>query len=143
MPTLQAFILYEEAIPDSKAEITALQSIAGRAASVPRVWAGESRHPGAQGHRVQCQAAEEGRPVPRGVHLLPPSTGRMRWVYLFVWLFQTAWYAPASTSAGRMSWVCLPVLVSQTVCICAARIFSHLLRDDGWGSLSKLTLLPS
>ena len=26
---LQAFILYEEAIPDSKAEITALQSIAG------------------------------------------------------------------------------------------------------------------
>lgn len=29
MPTLQAFILYEEAIPDSKAEITALQSIAG------------------------------------------------------------------------------------------------------------------
>ena len=29
MPTLQAFILYEEAIPDSKAEVTALQSIAG------------------------------------------------------------------------------------------------------------------
>lgn len=129
MPTLQAFILYEEAIPDSKAEIMALQSIAGVLHRC-HVFGRENRdilvHKATGYSAKLLKKADQCRAVCTCSHLywqdevgLPTCLcgfPRLRGMHLL-----------APLLAG---WVCL---LSQTVCLCAACICLYLLKHNDGG----------
>ena len=137
MPTLQAFILYEEAIPDSKAEIMALQSIAGVLHRC-HVFGRENRdilvHK-APGYSAKLlKKADQCRAVCTCSHLYWQDEVGL--THLFGWLSQTTWYAPACTTAGRMGLLALPDCLS----LCSMYLLIPP-QAQRWGSVLMLILL--